>query len=188
MGQTEMSVSDAFLCHTPRVSCFKRKRQHRKLALPFSTILQMANDPPITERTPLLQEQSESSRGSPAPIKNRVGRRKATAVYAATLGFIAILVLLVHAIRSSLPSALSEAAAADDFAGLHAFEEYLSKLTEPHPVNSREIINMQNWLVSVVEGFQAEAAERNVQIDVVANDSSSRVVAKANWFSESKQE
>ncbi|KAI7881599.1 hypothetical protein K492DRAFT_128678 [Lichtheimia hyalospora FSU 10163] len=69
---------------------------------------------------------------------------------------------------------------------MHAFDTYLSRFTEPHPVNSRENIAMKAWLDSLAYDFQKEGNKTGVQVDVVTKDGI--VVANENvWFAKSEQ-
>lgn len=140
-----------------------------------------------SEQTPLLSHHEPATR-SRSPLHLLPNQRKRAAfVYLFTFGFIALLALAVHGVRVALPEALSDrsAQAKNGFAGMHAFETYLSRFTEPHPVNSRENIAMKAWLDSLAFDFQKEGQKTGVQVDVVTKDGI--VVANENvWFAKSK--
>ncbi|KAI8138287.1 hypothetical protein BJV82DRAFT_582997 [Fennellomyces sp. T-0311] len=138
----------------------------------------MSRDGAISEETPLLRPRSPP----------RTPQTKSTLwTYTLTFGFLAIVSLLVYAIRSSLPIPLSDAAAAavDGFPGIHAYEEYLSKLTEPHSVNSRQNIAMKKWLDSIALDLQAEAKETGVVVDVITDDQTTLAVS-SDWFNDNE--
>lgn len=144
----------------------------------------MVDRPDVTEQTPLLQRQypEPASRASFGATK-----RATTLGYFLLFGSLILLSIVAYGIRTPLPPALSDTAAvaADGFAGQHAYDEYLSKLTEPHSVNSRGNIIVKDWLVSLAKEFQVEAAMNGIRVDVVANDSISAIFQQ-NWFNDSK--
>ncbi|KAG0170434.1 hypothetical protein DFQ28_002192 [Apophysomyces sp. BC1034] len=121
-----------------------------------------------SEQTPLL------------PRRRLAVKAHTLRTYGSILAFLFFLALTVQWIRTALPSPLSdvEAETLQDFAGLHAYNEYLSKFNSPHPVNSRANGEMKDWLVSVAEQLQTEAEANGVKMDVVANDTT-KVVAES---------
>ncbi|KAI9492346.1 hypothetical protein BDB00DRAFT_765537 [Zychaea mexicana] len=138
-----------------------------------------------SEQTPLLRHSSSSSFSSRHSLYSDedTEKKKALQTYGLTLGFLAILSLLVYTVRSSLPTPLSDTAAVevDGFPGVHAYEAYLSQFTEPHPINSRANIAMKKWLDEIALDLQAEGAENGVEVDVITNDTT--VVDNVNdWF------
>ncbi|KAI9249752.1 hypothetical protein BDA99DRAFT_445450 [Phascolomyces articulosus] len=134
----------------------------------------------ITEETPLLQGQQ----GRSSPARAIELKKRTLQTYAFTFGFLAILTLLVYTVRSSLPTPLSDTAATrvDGFPGIHAYEAYLSKLTEPHPVNSRANIALKAWLDRIALEFQAEGEQNGVKVDVITNDSTIVSTPNEHWF------
>ncbi|KAI9261141.1 hypothetical protein BY458DRAFT_439657 [Sporodiniella umbellata] len=108
-------------------------------------------------------------------------------VYGIALGFLFLFSYFVHWYRTSLPLPLSDAQAIeqDDFAGVHAYNEYLSHFTAPHPPNSRENGVMKDWLGSVALELQKEAENRGLSMDVIAEDPS-RTVIPDGWFNENE--
>ncbi|CAO3658539.1 unnamed protein product [Rhizopus stolonifer] len=115
-------------------------------------------------------------------------------VYGITLGFLFLFTCFISWYRSSLPIPLSDAQAKklDDFPGVHAYNEYLSHFTAPHPANSRENAVMKDWLGSLAIDLQKEAISRGLTMDVITNDSSRDVIPRGffsdneHWIIESR--
>ncbi|KAG0168600.1 hypothetical protein DFQ28_000616 [Apophysomyces sp. BC1034] len=128
----------------------------------------------ISERTPLLPPHS------PAPTQSR---KRTLQIYALFFGFLAVLVLSVYSIRGKLPQPLSdsEAYGSNDFAGIHSYNEYLSKFQAPHPATTRENAAIQSWLISLARNFQAEGAAKGIRVDLI-DDDPTRLVAKRDRF------
>ncbi|KAI9300402.1 hypothetical protein BJ944DRAFT_170883 [Cunninghamella echinulata] len=74
-----------------------------------------------------------------------------------------------------------EATKINGFAGLHAFNTYLTQFHTPHPPNSRENGRLYHWLGSLVQEFQLEAKQNNVQLDIITKDDT-KVSIKQDWF------
>lgn len=155
----------------------------------------------VTEQTPLLNNPNQqgssvqkqyqaripnaSSTSSAVPTTTTHGSPLKSYIY--LFAAIAVVVLSVFAVCAPLPVALSDTAAEakHDFAGLHAYNAYLSHLTEPHSVNSRAIIRMQQWLGDLAGEFQLEAKANGLNLDVIVNDTT-RAVIRQDWFADSK--
>ena len=128
------------------------------------------------ERTPLIRRESEVP---------RTNLKRTYHVYGVTLSFLFLFSLFVHWFRAILPTPLSDIQASklDDFAGIHAYNEYLSHFEAPHSANTRENGVMKDWIVSVVTGLQQGAD--HVKIDIIGNDTSADVISH-DWFTNSK--
>ena len=89
--------------------------------------------------------------------------------------------------RTVLPTPLSDAQAkeVDDFAGIHAYNEYLSHFTAPHSVNSRENEVMRGFLAGVALDLQKEATEKGLKMDVIDRDTSKDVFSES-WYTPGK--
>ncbi|KAF7728805.1 hypothetical protein EC973_005431 [Apophysomyces ossiformis] len=113
-----------------------------------------------SEETPLL------------PPRRLAVKAHTLRTYGFIFSFLFFLALAVQCVRTTLPTTLSdvEAEAFDDFAGLHAYNEYLSKFNAPHPVNSRANGDMRDWLASVAEELKVEAKANGVKLEVVRKD------------------
>lgn len=99
-----------------------------------------------SERTPLLAEQQQTQ--VQAPKKSSASWQ----IYLLITGIFAFLGIFSYCVRSSLPEALSDerAAAVGGFAGQHAYDEYLTVLTEPRPGSSRANRKYREWLLHTV--------------------------------------
>lgn len=130
------------------------------------------------ERTPLIEQEN-------APRNPSV--KKTLHIYGPTLVFLVLFSLFIHSYRTVLPTPLSDAQArdADDFSGIHAYNEYLSHFIAPHSANTRENGVMREWLVSVAKGLQQEATENGLKVDVVGHDDSIDII-KQDWFTPGK--
>jgi hypothetical protein len=97
-----------------------------------------------SERTPLLaeQQQTQAAKKSSASWK----------IYIIITGIFAFLGIFSYCVRSTLPEALTDekAAAIGGFAGQHAFDEYLSVMTEPRAGSSKGNRNHREWLLRTV--------------------------------------
>ncbi|KAI8361714.1 hypothetical protein BD560DRAFT_404498 [Blakeslea trispora] len=133
----------------------------------------------MNERTSILQQRSQVTKTT---------AKRTYHVYGVTLGFLFLFSLFVHWYRAILPTPLSdiEAKKIDGFAGIHAYNEYLSHFKAPHSANTRENGVMKNWIVSVVKDLQRDALANQINMDVIANDTSRDVIAH-NWFNENEQ-
>ncbi|OBZ88842.1 Vacuolar membrane protease [Choanephora cucurbitarum] len=129
------------------------------------------------ERTPLIRRESEVPRTS---------LKRTYHVYGVTLSFLFLFSLFVHWFRAILPTPLSDIQASklDDFAGIHAYNEYLSHFEAPHSANTRENGVMKDWIVSVVTGLQQGAD--HVKIDIIGNDTSADVISH-DWFTNNEK-
>ncbi|KAI9316792.1 hypothetical protein BX666DRAFT_2155425 [Dichotomocladium elegans] len=145
------------------------------------------------EQTPLLdtpvsaRQRRHHSGGGSELATLRKKKHWAIWIYGLVLGFTCFLALFVYGVRSSLPTPLSDRAAeaADAFAGIHAYEAYLTQFTQqPHPVNSRENIAVKSWLDSVVLDLEREAIDRGVKVDVITNDETVIMAAERFWGKE----
>ncbi|KAI7860970.1 hypothetical protein BDC45DRAFT_529580 [Circinella umbellata] len=144
----------------------------------------MGDNDHINEQTPLLTQ----SHGHQVVRHDKNNKRKITLqTYGFTFGFLVLLTVLVYTIRSSLPTPLSDNAAAvvDGFPGIHAYNEYLSQLTEPHPVNSRANIDMKAWLDKIALDFKKEGELNGIKVDVITNDTIT-LLTKSDWYSENE--
>lgn len=103
-------------------------------------------NPQHSERTPLLADQQQVQ--VQAPKKPSASWQ----IYLLITGIFAFLGIFSYCIRASLPEALTDeqAAAVGGFAGQHAFDEYLSVLTEPRPGSSRANRKYREWLLHTV--------------------------------------
>ena len=139
----------------------------------------------INEQTPLLAQSHGHNHHGVRHDKDN--KRTTLKTYGFTFGFVAILIVLVYTIRSSLPTPLSDTAAVaiDGFPGIHAYDEYLTHLTEPHPVNSRANIGMKEWLDRIALNFKNEGELNGIQVDVITNDTIT-IITQNDWYSESK--
>jgi hypothetical protein len=124
------------------------------------------------ENTPLL----------PKP-KYHSPKRKSFHIYASTLGSLLLLSILIHWYRTILPTPLSDAQAkqVDGFAGIHAYNEYLSHFNAPHSANSRQNGYMRDWISTIAEELQEEAAQKGVVVDVIGKDAS-KLAFRQDWF------
>ncbi|CEI88614.1 hypothetical protein RMCBS344292_02996 [Rhizopus microsporus] len=138
----------------------------------------LSTEDTTNERTPLISQATATQRES---------LKRTYHVYGITLGFLFFFSFFVHWYRSTLPTPLSDVQAnnADDFAGIHAYNEYLSHFTAPHSGNTRENGVMRDWIGSVALEFQKEATELGLKMDVIANDTS-RDIIPSNWFTENE--
>lgn len=129
------------------------------------------------ERTPLIRQNPSTSHSS----------KRLYHVYGMALGFLVLFAAFIHSFRTKLPTPLSDAQARelDDFSGIHAYNEYLSRFTAPHSANTRENGVMRDWLASVSYDMQKDATARGLQMDVIGNDTSEAVVPQ-DWFTDSK--
>ncbi|ORZ01204.1 hypothetical protein BCR43DRAFT_486540 [Syncephalastrum racemosum] len=165
----------------------------------------MPSENDINEQTPLLSNSNQqgsslqkqyqtqvpnasSSRSGIPTAPVTTDNKSPIKTYAYLFTAIAIVVLSVFAACAPLPVALSETAAetAHDFAGLHAYNAYLSRLTEPHSVNSRAIIRMQQWLGDLAGEFKLEAEANGLNLDVIVNDTT-RTNIRSDWFADNEQ-
>ncbi|KAI8374612.1 uncharacterized protein BYT42DRAFT_646560 [Radiomyces spectabilis] len=139
------------------------------------------------ERTPLIRRTEtptrEDERFKEFRLPNKVAR-----AYSVLFGCLLVFALLIHIVPRILPIPLSdtEANRHGEFPGLHAYNEYLSHFTAPHSVNSRENGVMKEWLASLAYDFQAEAHANGLQMDVIANDTTKKVL-KESWYNEDEQ-
>ncbi|KAI8094094.1 hypothetical protein BDF21DRAFT_375030 [Thamnidium elegans] len=126
------------------------------------------------ERTPLIEPEN-------APQNPSV--KKTLHIYGPTLVFLVLFSLFIHSYRTVLPTPLSDVQArdADDFSGIHAYNEYLSHFIAPHSANTRENGVMRDWLVSVAKDLQQEATENGLKMDVIGHDDSIDII-KQDWF------
>lgn len=131
------------------------------------------------ERTPLIQQQE-------VPV-TKTSYKKTYHIYGTTIGFLLIFSFLIHFYRTVLPTPLSDAQAkeVDDFAGIHAYNEYLSHFTAPHSVNSRENEVMRGFLAGVALDLQKEATEKGLKMDVIDRDTSKDVFSES-WYTPGK--
>lgn len=131
------------------------------------------------ERTPLLRNANQNTSGKSS--------KKSYHIYGSSLGILFLLTLFINWYRTLLPTPLSDAQArqTDNFAGIHAYNEYLSYFTSPHSANTRENGAMRDWFVSIVTGFQNDATERGLQMDVIGYDPSVDIIPQ-DWFTPSK--
>jgi hypothetical protein len=58
-------------------------------------------------------------------------------------------------------------------------------LTTNHSPNTRENGYMREWLADIVTGFQKDATERGVPLDVIGHDETTQMLHH-NWFTPSK--
>ncbi|KAI8394077.1 uncharacterized protein BYT42DRAFT_553259 [Radiomyces spectabilis] len=130
----------------------------------------------ISEQTPLL--------GGPSVAAAKPAKPK-WKVYAVLLGFLVILTTWVYNVRRHLPVPLSdpEARSNDDFPGIHCYNEYLSKFTEPHSANQRNNVVMNEWIASLVKGFQKDASANNVTMEAILRDPTT-IISKRNKLSQ----
>ncbi|KAI8981705.1 hypothetical protein BDF20DRAFT_817440 [Mycotypha africana] len=104
-------------------------------------------------------------------------------LYGIALTALLLFSYFIHGYRTVLPTPLSDAQARDrhDFAGYHAYNEYLTHFTAPHSANTRENGVMRDFIASVAYGFQAEATKRGLTMDVVGNDTT-EIAVQQDWF------
>ncbi|KAI8889092.1 hypothetical protein K501DRAFT_239409 [Backusella circina FSU 941] len=134
----------------------------------------MSESSVTNENTPLL----------PKP-KYHSPKRKSFHIYASTLGSLLLFSFLIHWYRTILPTPLSDAQAkqVDGFAGIHAYNEYLSHFNAPHSANSRQNGHMRDWISSIAEDLQGEAAQKGLTMDVISKDPST-LAFRQDWFKE----
>lgn len=140
------------------------------------------------ERTPLINSGTRQPSSSWLPGINHTNKQCRTLkVYGFILAFLLLVGTYSTWLQSRMPSPLGDAQAAhtDGFAGIHAYNEYLTRFYAPHPSNSRENARIKNWLVSLCEDFQAKANEHGATMDLVANDDTKTTLSQ-DWFSKGK--
>lgn len=132
------------------------------------------------ERTPLLRNSSQ-------PQQTRTHARKSYHIYGSSLGILFLFAIFINWYRTLLPTPLSDAQARqnDDFAGIHAYNEYLSRFVAPHSANTRENGVMRDWFATLVTDFQKDATDRGVPMDVIGYDPSRDIISH-EWFTTSK--
>lgn len=98
-------------------------------------------------------------------------------------GFLILFGFYLQCFQERMPTPLNdvEANQINGFAGLHAFNNYLTQFHTPHPPNSRENGRLYHWLGSLVQEFQLEAKQNNVQVDIITEDDT-KVSMKHDWF------
>ncbi|KAI8638434.1 hypothetical protein BD408DRAFT_423060 [Parasitella parasitica] len=133
------------------------------------------------EDTPLIRP---SHLQEPLTAKNG---RKSYHVYGMSLGFLFLFAAFVHFYRTVLPTPLSDTQARelDDFSGIHAYNEYLTRFNAPHSANTRENGLMRDWIASVATDMQKEATARGLEMDVIGNDTSEAIIPQ-DWFTENE--
>ncbi|CAO3608439.1 unnamed protein product [Cunninghamella blakesleeana] len=103
--------------------------------------------------------------------------------YFSIFGFLLLFGIYIQCFQERMPTPLNDVEANDinGFAGLHAFNTYLSQFHTPHPPNSRENGRLHRWLGSLVKEFQLEAKKNNIQVDIITEDDI-KVNVKQDWF------
>ncbi|KAI8068242.1 hypothetical protein BC940DRAFT_346598 [Gongronella butleri] len=152
-----------------------------------------------TERTPLLNQASSHTEDGQehvvASSRRQLGHmRRSWQSYASVFAAVVVFLLGIYACRSALPRALSdvEAYEANDFAGLHAYNEYLTRFAMPHSGNQVGNAEMYQWIAGHVEDLAAVAHSNKIKADVITSDNttlvtqSNRFVKGEYWYLESR--
>ncbi|ORX46509.1 hypothetical protein DM01DRAFT_1386182 [Hesseltinella vesiculosa] len=147
--------------------------------------------PPPTESTPLLRTHGSLERGHAQPLERGMASAKC---YLWTLIALAVFLWGIYDCRSVLPRALSDVEAQDqqDFAGLHAYNDYLTKFNMPHSGNQIGNQDIYLWIADQVEQLAAIAKQNDITVDVIAKDNTTlvtksyRLVADEYLFLESR--
>jgi hypothetical protein len=127
----------------------------------YSSHMSYSSNQQPSERTPLLSEQQQAPTQTQAP-KQASGSWK---VYLVISGIFAFLGIWSFCLRSTLPEALTDEKAdvSNTFAGQHAFDEYLSVLTEPRAGSSKANRAHREWLLHTV---REESNKYSVSVEI----------------------
>lgn len=135
------------------------------------------------EQTPLIARENTTPHEEEVPAS----LKRTLHIYGPMLVSLFLFSFFIHSYRAALPTPLSDVQAkqADDFSGIHAYNEYLTHFIAPHSANTRENGVMRDWLASVTTGLQQEALDKGLKLDVIGHDDSKDII-KQDWYTPSK--